>query len=166
MRSRRTTAGVGVHAELQYHPGGFLVDPDATPARDFAVGCRAYCTGHNNNVLFERPSAEQWHYYAFVVNTEASGEKEITPYVDGHAVSYTKPNPGTGAGNFANSTLYWMSRDASALFGTGSMQDLALYDTTLSATTILEHYERGKNTFHVVNSTPPTSKEQPAKGRR
>ena len=138
------------------HPGGFLVDPDATPGTDFSVGVGQYTAKHSNNALFERPSAEQWHYYAFVINTEASGEKEITPYVDGHAVSYTKLNSETGAGDFANSTLYWMSRDASELFGKGAMQDLALYDTTLSSTAILEHYERGKNTYHVVNSTPPS----------
>jgi streptogramin lyase len=110
----------------------------------------------NNNVLFERPSAEQWHYYAFVIDTETSGETEITPYIDGHAMSYTKPHSETGAGNFAYSTLYWMSRDASELFGAGAMQDLALYESTLSAETILEHYERGENTYKVANTTPPS----------
>jgi hypothetical protein len=115
------------------NPGGFLVDPDATPESDFAVAVGRSATGNNNNVLFARPSAEAWHYYAFVIDTEASGETEITPYLDGHAVSYFKLSADTGAGAFADSTLYWMSRDASSLFGAGSMQDLALYDTTLSA---------------------------------
>ena len=138
------------------HPGGFLVDPDATPGSDFAVAIGQASAGHNNNVLFERPSAEQWHYYAFVIDTEASGETEITPYVDGHAVSYTKLNEETGAGNFAGSTLYWMSRDASSLFGAGSMQDLALYDSTLSPDMILEHYDYGENTYLVANTTPPS----------
>ena len=120
-----------------------MVDPDATPGSDFAV---AIGNGsRNNNVLFARPSAEQWHYYAFVINTEAPAEAEITPYVDGHAVSYTKSNSGTGAGSFANSTLFWMSRDASTLFGAGSMQDLALYDTTLSASTIARTLRDGEH---------------------
>ena len=35
---------------------------------------------------------------------------QITPYVDGQPVPYTKLDSGTGAGNFANSTLYMMSR--------------------------------------------------------
>ena len=138
------------------NPGGFLVDPDATPGSDFAVALGQYYTGHNNNVLFERPTAEQWHYYAFVIDTEASGETEITPYVDGHEVSYSKLATGTGAGDFADSTLYWMSRDASTLFGAGSMQDLALYEETLSAGTILEHYEHGENTFRPANTTAPS----------
>ena len=137
------------------HSGGFLVDPDATPGSDFAVSIGQGGTSRNT-VFFERPSAGAWHYYAFAIDTSAAAETEITPYVDGHAVSYTKPESGTGAGSFANSTLYWMSRDASSLFGAGEMQDLALYEGTLSAGTVLEHYERGENSYRVANTTPPS----------
>ncbi len=142
-----TSYGADDHLALEFTPnfneynGGFLVDPDATPGSDFAASLGRGSSV--NTVFFKRPSAGEWHYYAFVLNTEASAEEEITPYVDGHAVSFTKSESGTGAGNFANSTLYWMSRDASTLFGAGSMQDLALYDTTLSSSTILHHYELG-----------------------
>ena len=100
--------------------------------------------------MFARPSAEQWHYYAFVIDTEEPGETEITPYVDGHAVAYAKTESNTGAGSFADSSLSWMSQDASTLFGAGSMQDLALYETTLSASTVLEHYDRGEDTYDVT----------------
>jgi concanavalin A-like lectin/glucanase superfamily protein len=123
------------------YAGGFLVDPDASPGTDFAVSIGEGSS--RNTVYFERPSAGVWHYYAFVLNTEAPAETQITPYVDGHAVSYTKTESGTGAGSFASSTLFWMSRDASTLFGAGSMQDLALYDTTLNSSTIGEHYDLG-----------------------
>jgi hypothetical protein len=148
------------HLALEFTPnfneyaGGFLVDPDASPGTDFAVSIGE--GGARNTVYFERPSAGAWHYYAFVINTEAPAETQITPYVDGHAVSYTKTESGTGAGAFANSMLYWMSRDASTLFGKGSMQDLALYETALESSTILEHYERGENTYKVANTTAPT----------
>ncbi len=138
------------------HVGGFLVDPDATPGSDFAVSVGKGSLSTANTVFFERPSAGAWHYYAFVIDTEAPGETEITPYVDGHTVAYTKSESDPGAGAFANSTLYWMSRDASTLFGAGSMQDLALYETTLSSGTILEHYERGENTYKVANTTAPS----------
>lgn len=124
------------------HPGGFLVDPDSPEGGGkFGVGIGE--GGSRNNVFFARPSAETWHHYAFVINTEASAETQITPYVDGHVVSYTKSASATGAGSFANSTLFWMSRNASALFGTGSMQDLAIYDSALSSGTIAAHYELG-----------------------
>jgi hypothetical protein len=49
-----------------------------------------------------------------------------------------------------------MSRDASSLFGLGDMQDLALYEGTLSADRILEHYERGENAYRVANTTTPS----------
>ena len=136
------------------HAGGFLVDPSASDGGGtFGIGVGEGAS--RNNVFFAQPSAEQWHYYAFVIDTEASGATEITPYVDGHEVSYTKSASGTGGG-LADSTLYWMSRDASSLFGAGAMQDLALYEGTLSASTILAHYERGKNTYDVVNTTAPS----------
>ena len=148
------------HLALEFTPnfneytGGFLVDPDATPGTDFAVSIGE--SSSRNTVYFERPSVGAWHYYAFVIDTEAPAETEITPYVDGHAVSYSKTESGTGAGAFANSTLYWMSRDASTLFGKGSMQDLALYETALESGTILEHYELGENTYKVANTTAPS----------
>ncbi len=148
------------HLALEFTPnfneyaGGFLVDPDASPGTDFAVSIGEGSS--RNTVYFERPSAGVWHYYTFVLNTEAPAETEITPYVDGQAVSYTKTESGTGAGAFADSTLYWMSRDASTLFGKGSMQDLALYETALESGTILEHYEHGKNTYYLANTTAPS----------
>jgi sugar lactone lactonase YvrE len=121
------------------NPGGFLIDPDASTG-NFGVGVGEGST--RNNVYFTRPSAGAWHHYAFVIDTEAAGEHEITPYVDGHPVSYTKTESNTG-GAFAKSTLYWMSRDAASLFGGGAMQDLAVYTHALSATEVLEHYETG-----------------------
>ncbi len=145
------------------YPGGFLVDPDATPGSDFAVSIGQ--SGSRNTVYFERPSAGAWHYYAFVINTEAAAAEEITPYVDGEAVPYTKSEEGTGAGDFADSTLYWMSRDASTLFGAASMQDLALYGRTLSAGAIKEHYERGENTYRPTNTTAPSIEGTPEDGQ-
>jgi PKD repeat protein len=135
------------------HPGGFLVDPDATRAGGAGGFAASIGEGASRNtVYFERPSARQWHYYAFAIDTSAGGESEITPYVDGRAVSYFKTVSGTGAGNFANSTLYWMSRNASSLLGVGSMQDLALYNTTLSPRVVAGHYETGSGR----PPTPPT----------
>ena len=55
-------------------------------------------------------------------------------------VAYSKADSGTGAGNFANSTLYFMSRAGSALFGTGDLDEVALYNRALSPATIAAHY--------------------------
>ena len=119
-------------------PGGFLVDPNSSYG-SFAV---ALGVGASRNVaLFARPSAGVWHHYAFVLDTAASAEREVVPYVDGQPVAFTQGRrAATGAGNFANSTLNFMSRDGTALFGAGDLDEVALYGRALDAGTIAQHY--------------------------
>ncbi len=50
---------------------------------------------------------------------------QIIPYVDGLPVAYVKAGNGIGAGNFANSTLHFMSRNVSTLFGAGALDEVA-----------------------------------------
>jgi hypothetical protein len=83
-----------------------------------------------------------WHHYAFVLDPTAPGATEITPYIDGVAVPYTKSASGTGA-TFANAPLYFMSRAGSALFGAGTLDELAIYEGALSAATIAAHKTAG-----------------------
>jgi PKD repeat protein len=120
-------------------PGGFLVDPDA-PQNGGTFGVGIGLGTSRNNVFFARPSAGAWHHYAFVIDTSAPAAQEITPYVDGKPVTYTKLDSGTGAGNFANSNLYFMSRAASGLFGAGDLDEVAVYNQALDAETINEHF--------------------------
>jgi YD repeat-containing protein len=140
---------------LEYTPnfnnagGGFLVDPNSSFGK-FAVSLGKGAS--RNVVLFNRPTAGQWHHYAFVLDTGAPASEEILPYVDGAPVPFTKPNSGTGAGNFANSTLYFMSRGASSLFGAGDLDEVALYGRALSAGTIAEHFAS-----HGTNRRPTAS---------
>ncbi|HEV7482624.1 MAG TPA: PKD domain-containing protein [Solirubrobacterales bacterium] len=135
------------------NPGGFLVDPNAPEdGGKFAVGIGSGST--RNTAYFERPSEGQWHYYAIVMNSGAGGESQITPYVDGKAVAYDKTQSGTGAGNFANSTLYFMSRAGSSLFGTGDLDEVAVYNRALSAATIDDHFS---GTANLVGEPPAAS---------
>ena len=97
-------------------------------------------SGSRNNAFFARPSAGAWHHYAFVLDTTAPAATQITPYVDGKAVTYTKMDSGTGAGNFANSVLNFMSRGGLGLFGRGALDEVAIYDRALSPASIAEHY--------------------------
>jgi PKD repeat protein len=123
--------------------GGFLVDPNAGElGGKFGIGIGR--GESRNNVYFARPSAGVWHHYALVFDTTAPGAQQIIPYVDGQPVPYEKLNSGTGAGKFANSTLYFMSRAASSLFGKGSLDEVALYNRALSATEISSHYQASR----------------------
>jgi YD repeat-containing protein len=133
--------------------GGFLVDPNAGELGG-RFGIAIGRGESRNNAYFERPSAGEWHHYAFVLDTSAPAAQQITPYVDGKAVAYAKVNSGTGAGNFAKSTLSLMSRNAAALFGKGGLDELAVYDRTLSSTEILSHYlARGGNKAPLASFT-------------
>ena len=120
--------------------GGFLVDPNA-PQNGGTFGVGIGSQGTRNSILFSRPSAGQWHHYAFVLDTTAPADQQITPYVDGMPVTHSQLDSGIGSGNFANSTLYLMSRAGSALFGAGDLDEVAIYNQALSASTIEEHFE-------------------------
>jgi len=120
-------------------PGGFLVDPNA-PEYGGTFGVGIGLNNTRNSIFFARPSAGVWHHYAFVLNSTAPSGSEVTPYVDGLPVSFQQESSGTGGGAFANSTLYLFSRDGSALFGAGTLDDVALYGTDLSAATVFQHY--------------------------
>jgi PKD repeat protein len=121
------------------HTGGFIVDPDASSfGGTFGVGIGV--GGSRNTVFFARPSAGAWHHYAIVIDPTQPAATQITPYVDGQPVSYQKENSGTGAGPFANSTLYLFSRDGTSLFGSGSLDELAIYSGGLSQSTIQEQF--------------------------
>ncbi len=137
--------------------GGFLVDPNASQyGGTFAVAIGP--SGDRNSVYFQRPSAGVWHHYAFVLNTAALAAGEITPYVDGQPVSFKQEGAEAGQGAFANSTLYLMSRDGSALFGAGELQYLAIYGKALSAATVFQHYY----SYGGEEATEPPSEPPPA----
>jgi PKD repeat protein len=121
------------------HEGGFIVDPDA-PQFGGTFGVALGSSEDRYSAFFERPSAGVWHHYVLVLNSAAPAGGEITPYVDGQPVSYQIGSDGSGAGAFANSTLYLMSRDGSSLFGAGDLQDLAIYNQPLSAGTAFQHF--------------------------
>jgi YD repeat-containing protein len=119
--------------------GGFLVDPNA-PQEGGKFGVAIGNGSARNNAFFARPSAGQWHHYALVLDSSAAATDQIKPYVDGQAVPFTKTASGTGAGNFANSSLNFMSRGISSLFGAGGLDELAVYNRALDTATIAAHY--------------------------
>jgi Concanavalin A-like lectin/glucanases superfamily/PKD domain len=142
--------------------GGFIVDPNAGQG-GFGVGIGI--ADSRNNVFFNRPSAGQWHHYALVLDATAPAAQQIVPYVDGQPVSYTKTASGTGAGNFANSTLYLMSRAGQGLFGHGGLDELAVYNRALSAGEVAEHdashgLNRRPHAVLTATPSPATTGEQ------
>jgi YD repeat-containing protein len=121
--------------------GGFFVDPNSSELFLSRFGVGIGRSTSRNTAYFSRPSANVWHHYAIVFDSSATASQQVIPYVDGAAVSYLKLNSGTGAGNFANSTLYFMSRGASSLFGNGNLDEVAIYNRALSAAEISAHFK-------------------------
>jgi hypothetical protein len=119
--------------------GGFLINPNSsTSGGRFEVALGRNST--RNNAYFTRPSAGVWHHYAIVLNSAAAAAQQILVYVDGAPVAISKGSSGTGAGNFANSTLDFMSRNGSSLFGAGTLDEVAIYKQALSATQVAQHF--------------------------
>jgi hypothetical protein len=113
---------------------GFLILPDDSQSGMFQAGVKGN-TGYNQ-VNFTRPSAGTWHHYAFVMNKANPAATEVIPYVDGKAVSYTKPYSSENTNAFAIDNLYFMSRNKSSLWGAGSLDDVRIYSRSLSASEI------------------------------
>jgi len=115
---------------------GFMIDPNSSQGNGtaFEVGFKG--NAGYNQVLFARPSQGAWHHYTFLFNTGAPAATQITPYVDGVAISYTKSTSAQNSNNFGSNPLYFMSRAATSLFGAGRIDDVRIYKRALSNTEI------------------------------
>jgi hypothetical protein len=128
---------------------GFLVAPDSVFwTGNFEVSLGDDRGATYNAALFRRPPAGEWHYYAFVLDRLASPERQITPFVDGAAVAYAKPDgyasqPHGGHERFGNGVLQLMSGFETPFFGAGTLDEVAIYPGALSADRIALHYALG-----------------------
>ena len=110
--------------------GGFLIDPNASNG---SFGVAIGNDGGRNNVYFARPSAGQWHHYAFVLDTSAPAATQIVPYIDGVPVAYTKGASGTGARELRQRPTVLHVARRGGLFGGGDLDEVAVYERALSA---------------------------------
>ena len=101
---------------------------------------RSGSSENRNSVFFERPSAGVWHHYVLVIDSAAAADERDRALRRRQAGELPVGENGTGAGAFANSTLYLMSRAGNALFGAGALQDLAIYNQPLSAGAVFQHF--------------------------
>jgi NPCBM/NEW2 domain/Concanavalin A-like lectin/glucanases superfamily/Putative Ig domain len=114
---------------------GFLILPDESVSGQFQAGVQG--NAGYNQVNFPRPSAGVWHHFSFVMDKSAPAATQLTPYLDGQPVSYTKPTAAANTNNFGNSALFAMSRNGTSLFGSGDLDELRIYPRALSAAEIL-----------------------------
>jgi hypothetical protein len=102
--------------------GGFYIDPNGSPGNyELVVNFGAPTRGG-----FPRPSAGAFHKY--LIQFDGSGDPDtIAAWVDGvsQTISYVSQN--SGSANLANSTLNFMSRNGSNLFGSGRLAEVAIW---------------------------------------
>lgn len=111
---------------------GFMIDPNSSQngGGQFEAGLKG--NAGYNQILFQRPAAGSWHHFAVVFDKSQAAANQVTPFVDGVAVPYTKISSTANTNNFGNNPLYFMSRLGSALFGKGSLAEVQVFDRALS----------------------------------
>jgi hypothetical protein len=125
-----TTNANDDHLAFEYTPnyntnaGGFIADWNSS-----SFGGGKFETGMGKGGtywtdLFTRPSAVTWHLVHLVFNRSGPTNKV---YVDGSLQTLTTgTRSASGMGNFSNSSLYFMSRAASALNAAGTLDEVRL----------------------------------------
>jgi hypothetical protein len=121
--------------------------------------------------LFTRPAAATWHLVHLVYNRSGPTDKV---YVDGTLQTLTTGiHTASGLGNFSNSSLYFMSRAASALNAAGTLDEVRLSTMERNASWVATEYnnQSSPGTFIATGSescatpTPtPTPTATPAPG--
>lgn len=128
--SYATDSDVALEFSANYNTtnGGFVIVPNRSDG-NFQVGlsgatglCRTY---------FTRPSAAAWHNYVCLFDKSKSSQEVDSVYVDNSTVSLTYEVDSNNSDNFANDTLYFMSRAGTSLFGTGRLCEVAIWPGVL-----------------------------------
>ena len=95
--------------------------------------------------------------------------QQVVPYVDGQPVSYKRPPAAPARATSPTPRLYFMSRNASALFGAGDLDEVALYNRALNAAEVAAHFDASidKPPAASFTATPnPVARRPPGQLRR
>ena len=144
--------------------GGFLVDPNA-PEYGGTFGVAIGTDGTRNSVVLPAPQRRRLAPLRDRDQQQRRlGAMRSPPTSTASRSAASRKASRTGPGPFANSTLYLMSRAGSALFGNGSLDELAIYNQPLDATTVFQHYHsHGTSTRHhaVLHDQPEHRRHRP-----
>ena len=134
--------------------GGFIVDPDA-PDGTFAGHRRGRFPEHRLLRTADR-RASGTTTPSFSTQPRAARRRSRHMSTDSRSL-HKKGYSGTGAGEFANSTLYLLSRDGSSLFGSGLARELAIYcGALITATSRTSSTRTGRTRDRSRSSVGPT----------
>ena len=118
---------------------GFAFFPDDNTCN----GIRAALRGNVGNVgnCYSQPSSGVWHHLAVVFDKSQTGGDEVKFYVDGVLQTVNRSlNSSTNTNNFGNNPIYLYSRAGNNQFTSGTIDDLRIYNSALTAEEIQEIY--------------------------
>jgi hypothetical protein len=148
--TKRTYSTSGGHtlfeatADFTKSTTGFALFPDDSACQ----GIQAALNGDVGETAncYSQPSSSVWHHLAVVYNKTQSAGSQVALYVDG--VLQT-PNrslaASTNTNRFGNNSISIFSQGGTTQFDSGSVDDLRIYSSALTASQIQQVYNFGKN---------------------
>ena len=122
-------------------------------------GIRAALRGNLGNVgnCYSQPSSGVWHHLAVVFDKSQTGGDEVKFYVDGVLQTVNRNlSASTNTNNFGNNPIYLYSRAGNNQFTSGTIDDLRIYNSALTAEQILELYNNPGLVSIAVTPTNPS----------
>ena len=143
--SKRTYSVVGGNVLLEASPDyehsstGFAFLPD-DPACQGVQASLHGDVGYVSN-CYAQPSSGVWHHLALVFDKSQTGGNEVAFYVDGVLQTPSRSlAASTNTNTFGNNPVYLFSRAGALDFDTGSVSDLRIYNSALTAEQIQQIY--------------------------
>ena len=138
---------------------GFMVDPNDASGGSSRVGDRRAAARATTRISPGRAPAPGTTTPSSST-PRAPAAQQITPYVDGQAVAFTKPTAAPAPATSPTRHLYFMSRNATSLFGTGDLDEVAIYDRAL---TPRDDRRRTYAAGAATSRRPPPSRPRPTR---
>lgn len=116
--------------------GSFFINPNSSaPSGVFAMLVNDALPSTSSTASFARPSTGAWHHYLFVTDmtiSNPSGNQTAPIYLDGVSQALTQGGPSDGTHTLLGYQLFIMSRNGTALFNSGNVQNVAIWNATLT----------------------------------
>lgn len=107
--------------------GGFNMCPNSSFLAGNGIVYSRRATGSTRGFYYPRPSAG-WHHYVWTLNNDFASDPIGEMYIDGVQQTCGAVLAGANSfNNFANSTLYFFSRNSATLFHAGRIANLRFF---------------------------------------
>ena len=162
----RTYSTSGGHVLFEDSPNyngsttGFGVFPDDNSCGGIQAGVHGN-VGYVAN-CYNQPSSGVWHHLAFVFDKSKAGAAEVSFYLDGVLQTATRSLvTSTNTNNFGSNPIYVFSRGGTGEYATGTVDELRIYNSALTAGQIQQIYTEVLSSLAVTPINPSISVGSP-----